>query len=284
MNSQSYDFEKACLKADIPYRVLRGLAFAKRQEIQDIMAYVQLTINSNDREAFKRIINVPKRFIGDKTVLDIESLLNTNSGMNVLEACGKVQLKIKKTKDGIMNFLVLMGGFQDVAADIQNEEDLTADKLVQTIIDDIGYYEYCHEYSKDEKEYHERLGNLTELINIAKNYPTIEEFTESILCTLDTEDEDNDNFVTFSTMHSSKGLEWPVVIIVGCNEGTSPSFMELREGNLEEARRLFYVAMTRAKQELYFTRAKTVMSHGNWLSPKPSRFIGEIPKRFLKER
>lgn len=284
MNRQSYDYEKAFLKEDIPYRILRGLAFAKRREIQDIMAYVQLTINSNDREAFKRIINVPARFVGDKTISQVEDILNANPGMNVLEACGIVKLKLKKTKAGIQSFLYVMNDFQDIAAEIQNNEEITADKLIKAIVDVTNYRSFCESYSKDKKEYYERLGNILALTDIAKNYPTIEEFTEAVICTINPEEESEEGFVTLSTMHSSKGLEWPVVIIIGCNEGTTPCFMEILGGEIEESRRLFYVAMTRAKQELYLTRAKIVMTNGNWQVPKISRFIREIPQRFLKER
>ena len=288
LNRQSAPLEKMFNLHTIPYTVLNGTAFSKRQEVQDIMAYVRLIINPYDLEAFRRIVNVPERFVGQKSIEKIMAYFKDNHEDNVLKACSKVNLRMKKTKQGIQEFIAVIEQLQECAQDIYNNGDgeQTVANLIREIVVLIQYEDYLHDSCETDKEFEQRWENVNYLIDMAYEYEDIQDFIESLLG-YDTEEEiENENKVTMTTMHSSKGLEWPIVIIIGCNEGTCPSRLDLLEGiaSLEETRRLFYVAMTRAKQQLYITRPKNCFIRGENMCMRETRFIREFGSKYLTRR
>lgn len=277
---QSRKIEDILLRGSIPYRIVGGHAFYSRMEIKDILAYVKFAINPFDQEAFKRAINTPKRGIGPKALESIFSLHNTekydninSEKENILQSCTKVQLK-GKAKTELKRFVELITFLQDFIT-----KNKPADVL-EEVIKQTNYVNYLKDY--DDKV-DDRLGNLLELQDMAAQYDDIYEFIcNMVLNDTENEDEEDDNDkVTLMTLHASKGLEFPVVIIIGCNEGTIPHFRSISEGNEDEERRLFYVGMTRAMHRLYLTRAKTAFVRGMPEICNESRFIGEIDDNYI---
>ncbi len=284
-NSQSRSFEESFRRLNIPYRIYGGLSFYQRKEIKDLIAYIKLVINPNDEEAFKRVINYPARGIGkvsldklivlsdklEKTIFDTAEVLNPSnfgSGYNK-----------------IVEFNTLIKSFQVLA----KEKD--AYELASYIAKQTGIQSDL--YNDKSVEGLSRYQNLEELLNGIKSFSEEEDvedkslgaFLQNVSLLTGTEEEDDGDAdkVTFMSIHASKGLEYPVVFIVGVEENLFPSFMALgsRE-DLEEERRLFYVAMTRACQKLVLTHATSRFKFGSVTNNEPSRFLKEIDANFLK--
>ena len=278
-------------KVNLPYRVIGGVKFYDRKEVKDILAYIRIIVNPKDSLALSRIINVPARGIGATSLrrLEDEAIRCDSSLWDVIGniTCNpedyshvKISAKIKSTLTGFWSML-------------DEVKSLEADKtpptiLLEKIIHESGYYEYL----KASKDYESiaRLENLDELANAIAQYeestskPTLLGFLESV--TLDTTGEENLNDergeVSLMTIHGAKGLEFHYVFVTGVEENIFPSFRSLDEGEMgiEEERRLFYVAMTRAMKHLYLTFAGGRMLFGKLNFNGPSRFIHEIPEKF----
>ncbi len=283
-NSLTRLFEKSLNSARIPYRVFGGFKFFDRKEILDVVAYMRLIINPMDSDALTRIINFPKRGIGDTTVANLESYALAN-GMHLNQVVAdikNVDVASSAVKSKISVFNDLMNDL--VSASIEKNLKDFAGYLVTKV----GFREAYMSTGKEEDEV--RWDNIDEFLRYIEETvdqdPDIrlEEFLQNLSLNNERQvDDDDEEYVTIATMHSAKGLEFSVVFIIACEEGIIPSSQSLREGGVEEERRVMYVAMTRAKERLYISCVKGYRNKfGRTESTMPSRFIaeskGEQPK------
>ncbi len=278
MNSLSRTFEQYFLKECIPHRVVGGLRFFDRTEIKDIVAYLRLVFNIYDDEAFLRIINMPARGIG-KTTVDRVKEIALSENKSLFEVCEKATEyeTISSAKVKLSSFSAMINSFKE------NTQDLYA--LIEGVIEKSGYMEYLLTDKKEEAR--ARLENIRELLSMAKESEgqTLPEFLENVALLSDIDNfDDDEDAVTLMTLHSAKGLEFPVVFVVGFEEGIFPSNQSKgEEGGIEEERRLLYVGITRAKKILYLSSAKERMLFGNMMFCRPSCFLKEIPDEFVEK-
>ena len=289
-NAQSRIFEEAFRKRSFPYRIFGGLSFYQRKEIKDVIAYFRLICNKDDEEAFKRIINYPARGIGDKTIQKVKEYAMDN-GMSLWDAIANPlssALDISKgTMTKLQAFVGLIDGFALMAA------EKNALEVARTVLQKSGI---SAELSSDNTvEGKARQENIEELINGIADFVDIRmqegnpnaglvDFLSevSLMSDLDSDDEDNNDRISLMTIHSAKGLEFPTVFIVGLEEELFPNQCaqtSLRE--MEEERRLFYVAITRAKDHCILSFAKSRYRYGQFGFCEPSRFIKEIDTRYI---
>lgn len=279
MSSASRILEEAFNKAKIKCRIVGGTPFFNRAEVQDVLSYLKLIVNEYDFTAFKRAISVPKRGIGDKTIEKIDEFARDYPGgpISIRQAIEKIQLK-GKAQSSLDEFTAYLSELDEAMTELSPKE------MINKICTDLDIISYLQSHPEYKKNWEERLMNIQELVNVAAEYPNIEELlSQAALYSIEEDDEANKvDAVNMLTMHSSKGLEYKAVIIVNCNEGTSPHYKSL--GNtkqLEEERRLFYVAMTRAKDYLFMTFPDSVLVQGQLQYAKPSRFLKEIDKQYI---
>ncbi|MFZ4713106.1 MAG: ATP-dependent helicase [Bacteriovoracaceae bacterium] len=292
-NSQSRMIEEALIRSQVPYRVVGGIKFYERKEIKDILAYVRLIINPKDSLAFSRIINVPARGIGATSLRKFEDeavRLNLSlwDVMNVVveEKEGSEHLKVSgKIKSSLFQLVSLIHELR-----LLEEGKEKPSTIFEKLTNESGYMEYL----RADKNYESiaRIENVDELQNAIKQFETdnaeasLTSFMESI--TLDTSSQEdgskNGEQVSLMTVHSSKGLEYPYVFLVGAEETIFPSFKSLEIGDMgiEEERRLFYVAMTRAMKKLFICFANSRMLWGSLKFNGPSRFLDEIPGQYYE--
>ena len=286
-NAQSRRFEERLMKEGIPYRLIGGVKFYERKEIKDIVAYLRIISNPLDEVSLRRVINVPKRSIGDAT-LDKLSERAIDANENMLDIVYDIEKHDILTSRGVN----AVSGFGDLIKDfVKKQEELSVSELVSYILDKTGYIKGL-EKSKNPEDL-SRVENLGEFVNLAIEYekdaeePSLFDFLENIalVSAIDNYDEEEDA-VTLMTIHSAKGLEFPAVFIVGMENGLFPSKGDLdSKEDLEEARRLAYVAITRAEDLLYMTYAESRMVYGRTVSYPPSDFLMDIPnnlKVFLR--
>lgn len=290
-NAQSRSFEEALRKRNIPYRIYGGLSFYQRKEIKDVIAYCRLSVNPHDEEAFKRVVNYPTRGLGQTSISKIIRLANEHnvSLWEIANNPANYQLDVNKgTLNKLATFVTLINGF---IADIEQTD---AEKLMTRIIHETGIMnEFKHERTPENLSKEE---NIQELINGAHEFVStrLEEDNEnliympdflqevSLISDLDESDDDETKKVTLMTIHAAKGLEFPCVFIVGLEEGLFPNDMakfNIRE--MEEERRLFYVAITRAEQYCFITNAKSRFRYGKTEFSNESRFLSELDKKFI---
>ncbi|WP_127836526.1 DNA helicase PcrA [Clostridium prolinivorans] len=283
-NAQSRIFEDTFIKNDIPYRLIGGLKFYDRKEIKDILAYLRLINNPVDDISLQRIINVPKRSIGETTVAKIQEFANSNE-----EALYSTLLDIEyvpgltqKAINSINKFVSLINGF------IRQKDEIPVSKLIETILEESGYLKEL-KASKDVED-ESRIENLKELVSAAVEFEQTSEDTSlsaflekvTLVSDIDNFDEKADS-VVLMTIHSAKGLEFPVVFMVGMENGIFPGAASLNsESEMQESRRLCYVGITRAKEKLYMTSAEVRRVFGKTVAYSPSDFLSEIPNE-LKE-
>ena len=263
------------MRQQIPYRVLSGTPFYGRMEIKDLLSYLRFISNPTDQISFERAISVPKRGIGESSINKILSCQDALSSdiMNpgsFLDACKSVQLK-GKARAGVAQFIAVCEKLQEDCTVISPRE------LVKELAELIGYEAYLQDFDKETAD--DRIANIHELINIAAEHATLTNFLNALSLS-DMDGEDNDDVVTMMTMHASKGLEYPVVFVIGVNEGICPHWKSVEDGSVPEERRLFYVAMTRAKKRLFVTNSRTMLVKGTAKPCEPSRFISEIPDKY----
>ena len=272
-NAQSRNVEDGILKLNWPYKVVGSYYFYKRKEIKDLLCYLRLISNTKDDISLKRIINVPKRGIGNKSIEEIEIVARAEN-KSMFEVLSKSkELEFKKL-------------IEDLIVDANNM-DLT--ELIDTVLEKSGIKAELENEKSLEAEI--RLENLMEFKSITEGYQNetgtvnLEDFLEDISIVADTADhKDDDNVLTLMTMHSAKGLEFKVVFLIGMEEGIMPHSMSLNDGKeLEEERRLCYVAITRAKEKLYISNAKKRMLFGKTNVFPPSRFINEIDSNLIEK-
>lgn len=281
MNAQSNSLEKVFIKSGIPYRIIGGHRFYERKEIRDMIAYLSVINNPNDEIRLKRIINQPKRAIGNRTLEKLYNLASeTGEDLFHLMRHSDEYADLFRHSTKLKNFAKLM----DELIFFANSEDFSLHKLYEMILEKTGYKIYLMA-EKDESE--TRIENIDELLsNIVKfeeeygENATLSSFLEEVSLLTDIDNYDSDsNAVTLMTMHSAKGLEFPIVYLPGFEDGIFPGAQTLyNEDEIEEERRLAYVGITRAKEKLHITRAQMRMLFGSTSRYKPSRFLLEIPE------
>lgn len=287
-NRQSRAFEEALRKFNIPYKIYGGISFYQRKEIKDLLAYFRLTTNPSDEEALKRILNYPRRGIGKTTEENLIIAANNNyvSIWDVMENIDHYGLNFNKgVRDKLYEFVTMIRSFQ------AQLHSLNAFQLAETIAKSSGILKELKAEKDKGPEEVERYQNIEELlsgiqefVNSSDEVKTLSDFLLDVALLTDADEDKNEerNHVTLMTIHSSKGLEFPYVFIVGMEENLFPSQMALNSRTeLEEERRLFYVALTRAKDSCTLSYAASRFTWGQLISSEPSRFIDEIDSRFL---
>ncbi|HLW31148.1 MAG TPA: UvrD-helicase domain-containing protein [Aequorivita sp.] len=289
-NAQSRAIEDALRKKDIPYRIYGGLSFYQRKEIKDILAYLRLILNPKDEEALKRVINYPARGIGDTTMERLIVAANhyNRSIFEVMKHIEKVDLKINAgTKIKLQDFVTMIESFQVL------NQGYDAFQITEHVSKKTGLLQ---ELKKDgTPEGIAKIENIEELLNGMRDFVeeqreladatgSLEEFMEDVALATDLDNDKGDgDRVALMTVHLAKGLEFPVVYIVGMEEDLFPSGMNLNtRSELEEERRLFYVALTRAEKQAYLTYTQSRYRWGKLIDAEPSRFIEEIDESFLE--
>jgi DNA helicase-2/ATP-dependent DNA helicase PcrA len=279
---QTREFEERFLKIGLPYRILGGTKFYERAEIKDCVAYLRLIHQPKDDLAFGRIVNNPKRAIGESTIKLIHEFSKENSVS--LEIASKKLIEenlIKpKTKIGLSSFLFLMDKWRN---DI-NIKKINHVKLLQLVLDESGYSNMLK--NKKDLENENRLENIKELLSAMKDFDNLESFLEHVALATSVDQDWDGEKVNMMTMHGSKGLEFDVVFLPGWEEGLFPhqkSIEEKGQNGLEEERRLAYVGITRAKKKALISFAMNRFYQGNWIDSMASRFIEELPEKFLEK-
>ncbi|KKT84920.1 MAG: ATP-dependent DNA helicase PcrA [candidate division WWE3 bacterium GW2011_GWC2_44_9] len=255
-NAQSRSLEESLIRANIPYRIYGGLKFYARKEIKDIIAYLRVIYNPKDSVSWGRIINTPPRGLGDKAKEKLKE-----QGWPIAEICTKTKLPFANW--------------------IENSVEFSTLELMDAVIKETKYLEYLEDGTEEALS---RIENIKELRSVASEFVNLEAFLEnvSLIESSDKPRQKDVDFVSLMTIHSAKGLEFPVVFVVGMEEGLFPHAQSLGElAELEEERRLCYVAVTRAMEKLFFTNAGIRTYFGTMQANPPSRFIKEIPKELL---
>ena len=282
MNAQSRAIEDILMREGIPYKVIGGLKFYERKEIKDIIAYLRLIHNPSDNLSLKRIINEPKRGIG-KTSLDKIQEISDNSGTSMYEIIKKAdKYELTRVYANSRDFITQI---EELRA---KKEEIKISDLIKQTLKTTGYTKALE--LENSVEAQTRIENLEEFLTVAIEFEeqsadnTLSEFLNNITLSSDIDGmEDQEDSVTLMTLHSAKGLEFPVVFLVGMEEGIFPGYKSIGEPlALEEERRLFYVGITRAKQYLYLTCAKHRTIFGSTSYNQISRFVKEIPDELLE--
>lgn len=280
-NAQSRIFEEACMMNDIPYKLVGALRFYDRKEIKDIIAYLRILVNPYDDVSLKRIINVPKRGIGESTVSALEQYAREHD-TSMYFAIPNVELKGRARK--------VLDNFKNFIDDLINQLDfMNIIEVIDYILEKTGYMDELK--ADDTKESESRIENINEFIRAAREFietsedKSLESFLSGITLVSDIDTAgDIGESVVLMTLHSAKGLEFPVVFMAGMEEGIFPSSMSfIDEHELEEERRLCYVGITRAKERLFMTYARTRNLYGKPQYNTASRFINEIPQDLIVE-
>lgn len=280
-NAQSRVLEEKMIKNGIPYRLLGGTRFYERKEVKDMLAYLRTVANVKDDVSMKRIINVPKRGIGATSLETIARYANVQN-MDFYEAAKLVkEMSILGNAPAlkVLGFINLIEEFRTLA----EEGDIV--ELLEAIIEKTSYRDYLRQ--TEGEDYQDRIANIEELVSKAASYmenaeePSLAGFLEDVALVADVDNYDqNSNSIVLMTLHSAKGLEFPVVFMPGLEEGLFPSYMSLTEGEdkLEEERRLCYVGITRAREKLYILYAQQRTLFGRTQGSVQSRFIKELPR------
>ena len=276
-NAQSRSIEEHFVRAGIPYKVLGGTRFYDRREIKDALGYVRAVTNPIDEVSIKRVLNTPKRGVGDSSVDKIDRYA-ADQGLTFFEALryhNAAGVSGRAVK-GIESFLGLIDRLSPIL-------DGSPARFIETALEESGYLDELRATEGVEAE--GRLENLGELIGVAQEFETLDEFLEQVSLVADTDALDaEESSVVLMTLHSAKGLEYPVVALIGLEDGVFPHMRALGEPvELEEERRLAYVGITRARERLYLTHAWSRMLHGSTQYNPPSRFIAEIPAELVSD-
>ena len=279
---QTREFEERFLKVGIPYRIIGGTKFYERAEIKDCVAYLRIIFQEKDDLAFERVVNNPKRSIGENTIKLIHQHAKKNlislekSSKNLIE----MNLIKPKTKIGLNSFLNLIDKWR---YDL-NIKKFNHVKLLQIILDESGYSAMLK--NKKDLENENRLENIKELLSAMKEFDNLENFLEHVSLATSIDQEWDGEKINMMTMHASKGLEFDAVFLPGWEEGLFPhqkSIEEKGQNGLEEERRLAYVGITRAKKQAIISFSMNRFYQGDWIDSMASRFIDELPEKYLEK-
>lgn len=279
-NAQARVIEEAFMRMGVPYKVVGGTRFYDRREIKDAMAYLRAAINPLDEVSVKRVLNVPKRGVGDTSVARLDEYAR-DLGVPFVEAMRHAEDAgvSGPARRGIAAFVDLL----DRLGELADHDEVGPGDLLQACIDDSGYLAELE--AEDTVEAHGRIENLGELVGSAREFTVLDEFLEQVSLVADTDELDEDDQVVLMTLHSAKGLEFPAVFIVGVEEGVFPHIRALTEPDqMEEERRLAYVGITRAMQRLFISHAWSRMLFGSTQYNPPSRFLDEIPTGLVEAK
>jgi len=283
MNAQSRSIEDIFRRENIPYKIVGGLKFYERKEIKDTIAYLRLIHNTSDNLSLQRVINEPKRGIGKTSLEKIETIASSNE-ISMYEVIKNAEVYgLNKVYLNSREFI------QTIEELISRKDTLTVSELIKEILNKTGYMKSLEQENTMQAE--SRIENLDEFLTVAMEFEeqysenSLEEFLEGITLASDIDGmDDEEESVTLMTLHSAKGLEFPVVFLIGMEEGIFPSYRSIGEQKeLEEERRLCYVGITRAEQYLFLSCAKTRTIFGSTSCNRMSRFIEEIPEEYLKK-
>ncbi|MCR5758196.1 MAG: DNA helicase PcrA [Selenomonas sp.] len=286
-NAQSRVVEETFMRRGIPYTMVGGLKFYDRKEIKDILAYLRVIYNPLDTVSLLRIINVPKRGLGDTTIAKLSdfadnqglTLFDVISNMDMLEQIPGITARVKKPLELFSTFIFQFMGYQS---------NMRIDDLIEKVLEESGYLRELQADKKPENE--SRIENLKEFVGVARDFqkiednPTLENFLSTLSLVSDIDNAElEDDRITLMTLHSAKGLEFPTVFMVGMEEGLFPHARTLMDENeIEEERRTCYVGITRAQRKLYLTCAHQRTIYGKTSASTPSRFLGEIPEDYTE--
>jgi DNA helicase-2/ATP-dependent DNA helicase PcrA len=276
-NAQSRVLEEHMVRMGIPYKVVGGTRFYDRREIKDILGYLKSTVNPSDEVSLKRVVNTPKRGVGDSSIgrIDAYALAHGMPFMEALRRWEEAGVSGRAAK-GIVAFLDLIDHLKTQIGD-------GPAAILNSILERSGYLDELRNERSIESE--GRMENLAELIGTAETFETTEEFLEQVSLVADTDDLDDQSQVTLMTLHSAKGLEFPVVFVIGLEDGIFPHLRALGDPHeLEEERRLAYVGITRARERLYLTNAWSRTIFGSTQYNPPSRFLDEIPEGLIVDK
>ena len=282
-NAQSRVLEEMMVRAGIPYKVFGGLRFYDRKEVRDIIAYLRVIVNPADDVSLRRIINQPKRAIGDATIAELAQHAQLNH-MPLFSALNDMPDSLSaRPRKCVGEFAMLMNRL------VAMRESMGLCEFVKAVLHETGL---MAEYQKEEtEEAQTRVENIQEFVGAVEEFerqaenPQLEDFLENVALVTDLDQSDQSpKFVTLMTLHSAKGLEFPIVFLAGMEDGLFPSSRSnTDESRLEEERRLCYVGITRAQRRLYLSYASQRMIFSQLNHNPPSRFLGEIPKRLLDD-
>lgn len=287
-NAQSRSLEEKLIEKNIPYRIYGGINFYARREIKDILAYLKTIDNARDDLAVKRIFNVPKRGIGAASVAKVDDYAYEN------DITFYVALRQAKEVPGLQRAVSKVEGFVTQIEILKSKSQyIGVGKLIEEIIETVGYSDYIDTESESDEQATERRQNIDELISKAVQYeetvdePSLSGFLEEVALVADIDNlDENNDMVSLMTIHSAKGLEFPIVYLAGMEDGLFPSYMSISTGDesdIEEERRLCYVGITRAKETLIMSAARMRTVRGETQMNRTSRFVREIPKELLAE-
>jgi len=279
---QTREFEERFLKIGLPYRIIGGIKFYERAEIKDCVAYLRLINQGKDDLAFDRIVNNPKRSIGETSIKQIHKFSKKNSISLEMSSRKLIELNLikPKTKIGLNSFLILIQKWRNDLK-IKNMNHV---KLLQTVLDESGYSAMLK--NKKDLENENRLENIKELLSAMKEFDSLNSFLEHVALATSIDQNWEGKKVNLMTMHASKGLEFDVVFLPGWEEGLFPhqkSIEEKGQNGLEEERRLAYVGITRAKKLAIISFSMNRFYQGDWIDSMASRFIEELPEKNLKK-
>jgi DNA helicase-2/ATP-dependent DNA helicase PcrA len=281
-NAQARIVEEAFMRLGVPYKVVGGTRFYDRREVKDAMAYLRAVVNPADEVSLKRVLNVPKRGVGDASVAKLDRLAATEgiAFVDTLRRTDEAGVSGPAVR-GIASFIELLDSLAAMAAD----DEKGPGDVLQAALDESGYLAEFE--AEDTVESHTRIENLGELVGSAREFTVIGEFLEQVSLVADTDElpdgEEVDDQVVLMTLHSAKGLEFPSVFLIGVEEGIFPHIRALTEPDeMEEERRLAYVGITRAMRRLYMSHAWSRQLFGSTQYNPPSRFFDEIPDDLIE--
>jgi len=286
-NAQSRVVEELLMEAGVPYQIIGGTRFYDRREIKDSLAYLRVTVNPDDAVSLRRALNTPKRGVGDGSVAKLVAWADAH-GLTLMDALAHApEAGVKgRALSGINAFLKAI-------RDARERLDGGPVAVLEELLETSGYLDQLEAEAASETagasevsvQAQGRLENLDELISVASESDNVSDFLELVSLVSDTDEMADDSMLTLMTLHSAKGLEYPVVFLIGMEEGIFPHIRSITEPDeLEEERRLAYVGITRAQQRLYLTHAWTRNVHGASMYNAPSRFLEEIPEELVDDR
>jgi DNA helicase-2/ATP-dependent DNA helicase PcrA len=278
-NAQSRVLEESFMRFGIPYKVVGGTRFYDRREIKDAMAYLKAVVNPLDEVSVKRVLNVPKRGVGDGSVSKLDAFARAE-GVSFVEAMRRADEAglTGPAGRGVAHFVRLLDDLSLAAAD----EAVGPGDLLRRVLDDSGYMAELE--AEESVESAGRVENLGELVGSAREFTRLDEFLEQVALVADTDEIDDDDRVVLMTLHSAKGLEYPAVFVLGMEEGVFPHSRALTEPTeMAEERRLAYVGITRAQEKLHLSHAWSRQLFGTTNYNPPSRFLDEIPGELVEQ-